>query len=116
MVTKYVHIEFANPKIRAAWHLLPDISEAVEHASHNLYLRHKVKVKMPLIVHDSKVIIKMEIPENIAEKFNAGNHLRGVSQYLLKLRPDYYKKFTIGNRLLFYVDVSNDKDYQRYWD
>lgn len=106
MVTKYICVEFASPAILAIHHVLPDINEAVEHASHNLYVRHKVKIKMPLIVRDGRVIIKMEVPDEKAEKFSPGNHLRGISGYLLKKRPDYYEKFRIGKRLMSYADVS----------
>lgn len=103
MTRKSIFIEFANPKIKAVDHIL-DILEAADYAQFNLYVRHKIRLQKPYVL-DDRVILEMDIPENLGETINYGNHLRGISIYLLKNRGDFYKKYRIGNRLLYYMEM-----------
>ena len=106
MITKKVMIEFANPQIRAVDHL-SDISEAVDFAHCNLLFRHKVLLKQPYVIDDKFVILELDIPDEKAEKFSCGNHLRGIGKYLLKNKSEYYRSYCIGNRLFFYIELSD---------
>lgn len=107
MVTKKVRLEFANPRIQAVDHIY-DIHKAVENAAFNLLVRHKIKISPPYITETKKVIVEMEIPEEIADGFSIGNHLRSISKYLLFHYGFYYKQYTVGKRLLNYVDVTDE--------
>ena len=106
MITKTIFIEFANPQIRAA-NYISDIIEAAYNAKFNLYFRYKIHLHQPYI-KDNMVFIEMDIPEDIGETIKCGNHLRGISAYLLKKKGDFYKQHRIGNRLLYYIEVDKD--------
>lgn len=105
MVTKTILIHFANPRIRAVDHF-SDICEAADHAHYNLYIRHKVRLYAPY-QSDNNVFIKMEIPDESCENFNPGNHLRGISAYLIKKHGDAYRKYRVGNRLFYFLSVED---------
>ena len=60
--------------------------------------------------HD-KVVVEIKIPEEIVATFAVGNHLRGISNYLLSRCGGRYQKFLVGKRLLNYVEVS-DSDHE----
>lgn len=103
MITKNILIEFANPKIRAEKRFI-DIYEAAQNAQFNLFLRYKIRLETPYIT-DRGVVVKINIPEDLAENFNPGNHLRGMSRYLIKKNGDFYKNYRIGKRLLYYIEL-----------
>lgn len=105
MIEKIIFIEFADPRIRAIEHF-SDICEAVNYAQHNLYVRHRIRLHAPY-QSNNLVFLKMEIPDESCENFNPGNHLRGMSKYLLKKHSDFYKNYRVGNRLLHYMPVNN---------
>ena len=105
MVTKKVCIAFADPRIKVEDHLNPDICDAIARASHNLYCRYKIKLQMPSITKDKYLRIELEIPDERVENFNIGRHLRGLSIHLLKSRPEYYKQYLVGKRLLYYWEI-----------
>ena len=104
MITKKVMIEFANPRIKVKDHL-SDINKAIDHAKFNLYCRHHIRLNLLTISQIDKVVIEMEIPEEAIENFSIGNHLRGISKYLLKEYGNYYKNFTMGKRLFYYIEL-----------
>ena len=103
MVTKTIFIEFANPRIKAEDNF-EDICEAAEHTKYNLYVRHKIHLETPRITNDG-VTVAMNIPDDLAENFNPGYHLRGIASYLLKKHGYFYKDYRVGNRLLYYIEV-----------
>lgn len=106
---KKVMIEFANPRIRAVDHF-SDIYMAADYAHCNLLFRYKVLLKMPYVIDNRFVILELDIPDEKAEKFSCGNHLRGISNYLLKGKGEYYRPYCMGKRLLFYIEVPNKED------
>lgn len=108
LVKKLVQIDFANPKWNAADHI-QDIRKAVESASLNLFSRHNVRVELPIITDDNKVIMEVRIPQEKANSFSIGNHCRGISAYLLKYCNQRYEDAVIGKRLLNYVEISEDE-------
>lgn len=105
MVLKKIQIEFANPSARAIDYI-QDIRKAAEHAGNNLYSRYNVQLQYPMPTKDDKVVVEIKIPENIAETFAVGNHLRGISKYLLNRFGDRYQRFLVGKRLLNYIEVT----------
>ncbi len=105
MVTKSVLIEFADPNIKASDHF-KDITNAVVHAQFNLRMRHGVKLRMPIGAKIG-VVLEMDIPEEMADNFNFGKRLQGISKYLLDKYHDFYKDYRVGNRLLYYMPVEN---------
>ena len=96
-----VQIEFASPKILAK-DRLDDSLEAVVHSNRNLYYKHNVFVSLPFVKND-KVFVNLNIPTALSENFRVGNHLRGISSYLLREKD--YKQYRIGTRLLFFTKV-----------
>ena len=43
--------------------------------------------------------------EEIVDTFSVGNHLRGISTYLLKRCGGRYDKYLVGKRLLNYIEI-----------
>lgn len=105
MVTKKIQLEFADPSVRAIDYI-QDIRKAAESAGLNLYSRYDVQLQYPMPTADDRVVVEIKIPEEIVETFAVGNHLRGISNYLLNRCGNRYQKFLVGKRLLNYVDVS----------
>ena len=105
MAIKRIQLEFADSRIQARYHI-QDIRTAVENAGHNLFMRHRVRIKPPTVTDGGKVIVEIDIPDEIKRKFSIGYHLRGISKYLLDTYGDCYKKFLVGKRLLHYIDVT----------
>lgn len=104
LVTKTVKIEFANSEWRAV-DCIQDLREAAKSASLNLYSKYDVRIELPRIVNDTLVVMDIRIPEAIAETFSIGNHLRGVSAYLMKYCNGRYNDAVVGNRILNYVVI-----------
>ncbi len=105
MVIKRIQLEFADPRIRAIDYI-QDIRKAAENAGLNLYSKYDVQLQYPMPTVDNKVVVEIKIPEAIADTFAVGNHLRGVSSYLLSKCGDRYQRFLVGKRLLNYIEVS----------
>ncbi len=104
MVTKRIQLEFADPSVRAIDYI-QDIRRAAENAGLNLYSRYNVQLQYPMPTADDRVVVEIKIPDEIAETFAVGNHLRGISNYLLNRYGDRYQRFLVGKRLLNYVEV-----------
>lgn len=104
LVTKTVKIEFANSEWHAA-DCIQDLRKAAKSASLNLYSKYDVQIELPRIVNNTLVVMDMRIPEDIAETFSVGNHLRGVSAYLMKHCDGRYDDAVVGNRILNYVVI-----------
>lgn len=106
MVTKKIQLEFADPSIRAIDYI-QDIRKAAENAGLNLFARYDVQLQYPMPTVDDRVVVEIYIPDEIADTFAVGNHLRGISNYLLSRYGDRYQKFLVGKRLLNYIEVSD---------
>ncbi len=106
MVTKKIQLEFADPSIRAIDYI-QDIRKAAENAGLNLFARYDVQLQYPMPTADDRVVVEIYIPDEIADTFAVGNHLRGISNYLLSRYGDRYQKFLVGKRLLNYIEVSD---------
>ena len=52
-----------------------------------------------------RVVVEIKIPDEIAETFAVGNHLRGISNFLLSRCGDRYQPYLVGKRLLNYTEV-----------
>lgn len=100
MITKKVLISFAKAGETFGGRKT-EIVEAIEFASKNLFAKHGVHILNIDINDDNDTILMLSIPDDIAGSFSVGNHLRGISQYLLKNYPKY-KDFLVGKRLLSY--------------
>ena len=105
LVSKNIQIDFANSSMKAIDAML-DIKEGVKNASLNLYSRYDVQIQMPKLYDKDKVIVEIKIPEEIAESFSIGPHLKGVANYLLKNCNGRYNQYVVGNRLLVYTEVA----------
>lgn len=105
LISKMVQIEFADSRIKAEDAFL-DIRNATQFVSLNLYSRYDVQLQTPVMLDDGRVAIEIKIPEERADDFALGNHLRGISMYLLKKCGDRYGKYLVGNRLLTYTEIS----------
>lgn len=104
LVSKMIQIEFTDSSIQAA-EAIYDIRKAAESASLNLYSRHNVQLQYPMLADDDKVVVEIKIPEEIVDSFSVGNHLRGISTYLLKKCGNRYDKYLVGKRLLNYIEI-----------
>ena len=105
MITKKIQLEFADPNVRAIDYI-QDIRKAAENAGLNLYSRYDVQLQYPMPTADDEVVVEIRIPDEIVETFAVGNHLRGISNYLLNRCGNRYQKFLVGKRLLNYVEVT----------
>lgn len=101
---KYVFIDFAN-KNYSAIECMRDIRCGVTSAVLNLHSRHGVILDYPYIYKD-RVIVEITIPDEIAETWAVGPHLKGIANYMLKKYPEKYKPALVGNRLLTYVETT----------
>ena len=101
MITKTIHIKFADPKVETVNHI-SEIFEGAKHAEHNLLVKNGMTLHMPYEANN-KVFLKIDIPDECAENFNPGRHLRGISKYMLAEYGDIYKKHLVGTRLLYYL-------------
>ena len=105
---KKVEIYFADPSILIGDHL-EDVTEAINWASANLRLRHSIIVrKIDCEVGHRFVTITLELPNSMLE-LSAGRHLRGISKWLLKNRPDIYENHRVGNRLLYVRPLAQEE-------
>ena len=104
LVSKTIQIEFTDSSIQAA-DAIYDIRKAAESASLNLNLRYDVQLQYPMLADDNKVVVELKIPEEIVDTFSVGNHLRGISTYLLKRCGGRYDKYLVGKRLLNYIEI-----------
>lgn len=107
LVTKRIQIEFADPTIKAIDYI-QDIRKAAENAGINLFSRYDVQLQYPMPDGD-RVVVEMKIPEEIADTFAVGNHLRGISTYLLSKWNDRYHQYLIGKRLLNYIELDEEE-------
>lgn len=106
LISKYVQIEFADPRIDAI-DRIQDISRAAEHARLNLFSRYNIRLKQPMRFGNNKVFVEIQIPEELSESFSIGNHLRGLSAWLLKEQPNIYAAYRVGKRLLNYTEIAS---------
>lgn len=104
MVTKKLLIAFADPTIKVADHA-QDLRYAVDEASVNLRARHKVVLHLPTVREYGSMEIQIDIPDEKADGFAYGVHLRGISSYLLKHCSYPYKEHKVGTRLLHYIEL-----------
>lgn len=105
LISKSVQIEFADSSMRAI-DAIHDIRAGVQSASLNLFSRHDVQIQTPMLYGDDKVVVEMKIPEEIADTFSIGPHLKGVANYLLRNCNGRYDKYVVGKRLLVYTEVA----------
>ena len=105
MITKKIQLDFANPSVRAI-DCIQDIRKAAKSAGLNLYSRYDVQLQYPMPTEDGRVVVDIKIPQRIAESFAIGNHLRGISHYLLNCCGNRYQAYLVGKRLLNYSEVS----------
>ncbi|MEG1773513.1 MAG: hypothetical protein RR320_01525 [Oscillospiraceae bacterium] len=108
LVSKTVQIEFADPRMRAS-DALEDLRRGAEAAALNLFSRHDVRLQIPRILEDNRVVVEIKLPEELVETFAVGNHLRGIASYLLKSCNGRYEPYVSGNRLLNYYEVAAPK-------
>ena len=102
LVTKTVQIEFADPDYNAV-DCIKDLRAATESASLNLFSKYEVRLEPLRILNGCLVVMDIRIPEDIVADFSVGNHLRGVSAYLLKYCDHRYDDAVCGKRLLNYT-------------
>lgn len=103
-----VQIDLASTK-HSAYNNFPEIKKAVESASLGLYRKYDVQIKDVQTVNE-KVIMHITIPNDIADTFSIGYHLRGVSTYLMKNYKEKYTGLLVGKRLLTYTIIPKPTD------
>lgn len=100
MATKKILISFAKTGATFCGRK-DDILEAIDFASRNLYAKHGIHILDVNVGDIYDTVLTVSVPDDISDSFSVGNHLRGISQYLLKNYPEY-KDFLVGKRLLSY--------------
>jgi hypothetical protein len=100
---KSVQIELATNKT-SAYENFADIREAVYSQSLGLYSKYNVQI-INVVSNNEKVIMNIRIPDDIVHNFNIGNHMRGVSAYLIRNKNEKYAQYLVGNRLLKYIEI-----------
>ena len=111
LITKTVQVEFANTEFKAVNHIA-DIRKAAENARLHLFSKYDVRLEMPRVINDYQVVMEVRIPDDIVDNFQIGNHLRGISAYLLKYCDSKYENAVVGKRLLSYT-VLSDVQYKK---
>ncbi len=102
LITKTVQIEFANKNYRAI-DCFADLKKAAEFISLNLYSRYGVQLQPLRVLNDYQVVMDIKIPEDKEPDFSIGNHLRGLSAYLLSEKcSTNYREAAVGKRLFDY--------------
>ena len=103
-----VYLEFANSNLRACDNLYA-LDQAVKNASINLKQRHDIDIELESIGK----YVWLWVRTNDDKQINYGNHLRGISRYLLKSEWEdiNYSDYLVGNRLLNYYPMSKFSDY-----
>lgn len=109
LITKTVQIEFADSNYNAVDYLA-DLRAASESASLNLFSKYEVRLEMPRVINGYRVVMDVRIPESIVDEFSIGNHLRGLSAYLLKYCNGRYDDAVVGKRLLNYTVLPDNSD------
>ena len=102
---KKVQIDLASKKSTAYEHF-KEIQKAIHNASLGLYSKYGVQILNVLPI-DEKVVMEIRIPDDIVENFGIGNHMRGVSAYLLKNYSEIFSDLVVGKRLLNYTDIAS---------
>ncbi len=106
MVTKKIQLDFANRKANIL-DCIKDIRDAARYVGLNLYSKYDVQLQYPMPTSDGRVVVEIIIPDDIIDNFMVSKHLKGISLYLLRINPDKYKAYKIGNRLLNYTELSD---------
>lgn len=103
-----VELSFENRNYKAGDYY-DDFCDAIKFASYHLYARHGVSLSDPGITNGNHVAVIIDIPDHMYETFSIGNHLRGISAYLLKStsNKDLYRKMLVGRRLLSYYVIDD---------
>lgn len=92
------------------------LSAAVQSASHNLYSRHRYTLTGPMYRDDyNNPYVCLEFGKRPGDVVpaNWGYHLRGISKYILQVRPDL-KENRIGNRLMVFDRLPNESRNRKY--
>ena len=108
LITKEIQLEFADTRIRAI-DCIQDIRKAAENAGLNLFSRYNVRLQYPMPTEDERVVVEIQIPVEIADTFAVGNHLRGISSFLLSNFGKRYQQYLVGKRLLNYIEIQKPK-------
>lgn len=85
--------------------------KAVEKISINLLSRYKISVKM---IECTPSGMTLELT-NVNKGFRIGNHLRGLSSFLLKNYPEYKEK-RVGTSFLSFREISKPKSLDKDCD
>ena len=109
-MVKKVIIVFADPRINPKEHA-KDLKDAIEHAYFNLRYRSNIVIQGFTMDDDGLMHLKIFIPDGV--KFNAGNRLRGISNYLISQCEFPYKEYRVGNRLLHYFPSKQKADFRK---
>lgn len=99
-----VQVDMASKK-STAYENYADIKKAVESASLGLYSNYGVQIQNIQTINE-KVIMHLRIPNDIADNFSIGNHMRGVATYLMKNYNEKYSSQLLGK------DYSNTQSFQ----
>lgn len=101
-----VSICFGPPTNMLTDDMLKDLQEAVEHASHNLYCKHRIKISVGSPKRQDEYSASLELidTKEILKEKTIPMHLKGIAGYLLSTYPEKYEPLKYGNRLL-YCDV-----------
>ena len=60
------------------------ILEAIDFAGRNLYAKHGIHILDVNVGDIYDTVLTVSVPDDISDSFSVGNHLRGISGYLLK--------------------------------
>lgn len=93
-----IGVRFADPAIKVG-HYKKELTEGLSHADLNLRTRHRTRIEV-LFITDESIMLRLHIPDELYDGYNIGNHLRGVSRYLLENYSYEFKSHRVGTRLL----------------
>ena len=98
MITKYVQIEFVDPRIYASDRIL-DIQKAVDYVSESLENRLGIILLTPKVYNFKYVISEINLPDECSDlaDWKIAQKFRGISAYLYKTWPNTYEKYRKSN-------------------
>lgn len=105
MLSYFVMVTLALPGVIMSDKNIEDINEAVNHANINLASHQTCLGKAE---RNDEYTAKFELQTSnrkiatCCNDMRIGNHLNGISKYLLKKYPEKYERLKDGTRLLYY--------------
>lgn len=103
IMNQTIQIDMESTTVRA-YQFYPQIKRAAENAGLNLFSKYGVQIRDVQSIGE-QVIMNATIPDEIADEFKLGYHLRGISAFLMKQYRETFAPLVVGKKLLNYTVI-----------